>query len=489
MKSIKPEVYNFEVGSKRFLFDISKSMFFEIDSLAKEVLNLAPHYEENQLVNILADRHKRKDVLAVLREWREFKKWGFFQPKNDNEVLAEYKVPLFQLFLSASHGCNLSCRYCYSENKADWDYKQRMMSEDIARKSVDFVISEFAEKVNSLHIWLVGEGEPLMNFGLFKSLKKYCKRKEEKYKKKIYFLIGTNGTLFNEEILQYLNTEDQNQRISISIDGDRMVHNRMRIFKDGRGSYEVIRPWIERITSSGEFTSELRNTWASVVITGMTKNITEILKHLRELNFRRVQMKPVRAPRDKFFAITEENIKNIKKIYTDFTQFLIETALDDNLEYIKMILNRYDFLGRFIIRVLTGSKMTYRCRAGKNMVSVAANGDIYPCDSFVGNTEFRLGNVKTGWHKNKRKLFFDLHVAKKKICNTCWARYLCGGGCYYSAYLCNGRLDKPDPVNCQLVKHLIKLSLLFTTSVSEKNPGAFKKIYRLARFKDRGTFL
>lgn len=486
---MKPEVYEFEIDGRQFLFDISKSMFFEIDSLAKEVLNLARHHEENQLVNILADRHKRKDVLAVLREWRKVKKWGFFQPKNDNKILEEYKVPFFQLSLNASHYCNLNCHYCYSRNEASWDNKQRMMSEDIARKSVDFIVSEFAEKVNYFQIWFAGQGEPLMNFGLFKSVKKYCKRMEEKYKKKIYFLIGTNGTLLNEEILQYLNTENQNQRIAISIDGDRTVHDRMRIFKDGCGSYEAIRPWIERILSSGEFTNELRNCWASVVITGMTKNIIEILKHLRELNFRRVQMKPVRASRDKFYAITEKNIKRIKKIYTDFIQFLIETALDDNLEYIKMILNRYDFLSRFIIRVLTGSKMTYRCRAGKSMVSIAANGDIYPCDSFVGNTEFKLGNIETGWYENKRKSFFDLHVAKKDICNTCWARYLCGGGCYYTAYLCNGRLDKPDLVNCQLVKHLIKLSVLFVASVSEKSPEAFKKIYKLAEFKSKGAFI
>ena len=48
-------------------------------------------------------------------------------------------------------------------------------------------------------------GEPLLNFTLIKETVKYAIERVKESNKKINFSITTNGTLFNDEVIEYLN--------------------------------------------------------------------------------------------------------------------------------------------------------------------------------------------------------------------------------------------------------------------------------------------
>ena len=37
-------------------------------------------------------------------------------------------------------------------------------------------------------------------------------------------------------------------------------------------------------------------------------------------------------------------------------------------------------------------------------------------------------------------------------CRHCWARYLCGGGCFYENLGHTGHMHRPDPLYCLQVK-------------------------------------
>jgi uncharacterized protein len=43
-------------------------------------------------------------------------------------------------------------------------------------------------------------------------------------------------------------------------------------------------------------------------------------------------------------------------------------------------------------------------------------------------------------------------VENLPACRHCWARYLCGGGCFYDNLACTGDMRRPDPLFCRETK-------------------------------------
>ena len=69
------------------------------------------------------------------------------------------------------------------------------------------------------------------------------------------------------------------------------------------------------------------------------------------------------------------------------------------------------------------------CGAGKDYVAVTPEGDIYPCHQFVGNEAFKMGDVNNGITNGEIKKIFDAgNLLEKEDCQSCWAKYFCGGG-------------------------------------------------------------
>ena len=78
-----------------------------------------------------------------------------------------------------------------------------------------------------------------------------------------------------------------------------------------------------------------------------------------------------------------------------------------------------------------GSCRPLPCGAGNGYVSLSAKGDYFTChrtvdDRRTGSEAWPLG--WTAWHAGR---FLEArHVDGQEPCRSCWARYLCGGGCH-----------------------------------------------------------
>jgi len=91
------------------------------------------------------------------------------------------------------------------------------------------------------------------------------------------------------------------------------------------------------------------------------------------------------------------------------------------------------------------------CGAGKSLVSIASNGDIYPCH-MLQSKEYRLGNALADniLEAIRSGRLFGLTVDDIEACGQCEYRYLCGGGCrarscaYYGGAV--DQLDRCCPV-------------------------------------------
>lgn len=111
------------------------------------------------------------------------------------------------------------------------------------------------------------------------------------------------------------------------------------------------------------------------------------------------------------------------------------------------------------------------CGLGHSIISIAANGDVFPCH-MLHTPDFKLGNLcvnslKTILEK-QRNIWDTLTVNSIKDCETCEYKYLCGGGCRGRSYLYNNTLTNKDPF-CLLTKmYLDQRTKIFNKFTQEK---------------------
>lgn len=140
-------------------------------------------------------------------------------------------------------------------------------------------------------------------------------------------------------------------------------------------------------------------------------------------------------------------------------------------------INPHDYFARFVLRVFLRQKHTYRCGAASLAnLTVAPDGSFYPCEGFVGQKEYRLGDVATGFDAGAMERFARLYVDDKPGCQDCWARYLCGGGCYLLGAMVNNDIATPDPAECELTRSLVELAVGTLNSVQVRRPEALLEL-------------
>ena len=366
--------------------------------------------------------------------------------------------------LNTSEDCTLRCTYCYTGRPGTSVRRTsgRMEGSRI-RQAIDFFVEHLIDEAPEYTIGFGLTGEPLLRLDDFDLIQNYAEKRGLERGRRIRCIIGsTNGTLLSDEVHDHLTAlSPVREWPAISFDGPEWIHDAMRCFPDGSGSYGYIESRVKRWLAKD-------NASASATLTGTHPYVTDIFLHLFELGFRSILIKPVRTRPGRDFAIDARSIARVKEEYTRFVHFLLEQPPSDLLCYLSALSDR-DFFGRFLIRLLLGTRILYRCPAGKTDVSVDAEGDIYPCDSFIGIEEFRLGNVCTRMDEDKRRGFLALRVDEKHTCTSCWARYLCGGGCYYSGWLATGRMDTPDSIKCDLIRHLITVGMFLLSEVRARD--------------------
>ena len=210
------------------------------------------------------------------------------------------------LCLHIAHDCNLACQYCFAE-EGEYHGRRALMSFEVGKKALDFLIANSGSRKN-LEVDFFG-GEPLMNWQVVKDLVKYGREQEKLHNKKFRFTLTTNGVLLNDEIMEFLNKEMSN--VVLSIDGRKEVHDRMRPFRGGQGSYDLIVPKFQKLAES-------RNQEKYYIRGTFTRNnldFADDVIHYADLGFQQMSMEPVVADPAEDYAIREEDIPQILKEY------------------------------------------------------------------------------------------------------------------------------------------------------------------------------
>ena len=362
------------------------------------------------------------------------------------------KTVVKALCLHIAHDCNLACQYCFAE-EGEYHGRRALMSFEVGKKALDFLIANSGNRRN-LEVDFFG-GEPLMNWEVVKQLVEYGRSKEKEYNKNFRFTMTTNGVLLNDEIMEYCNREMSN--VVLSLDGRKEVNDKMRPFRGGKGSYDLIVPKFQKF-------AEMRGDKDYYVRGTFTRHNLDFSKDVMEfadLGFRSMSIEPVVAAPEEEYAIREEDLPQIMEEYDRLAEEYLKRKKEGrgfNFFHFNIDLNQ----GPCVAKRLSG------CGSGTEYLAVTPWGDLYPCHQFVGQEEFLLGNVDTGVTNERIRDEFKLcNVYAKDKCRDCFARFYCSGGCAANSYNFHGSITDAYDIGCAMQKKRIECAIMIKAALAE----------------------
>ena len=404
---------------------------------------------ETVLKEKLGDRYTEEDLKDILDAVTELTEQGRLFTKDIYEnligIVKQRKTVVKALCLHIAHDCNLACQYCFAE-EGEYHGRRALMSYEVGKKALDFLVANSGSRRN-LEVDFFG-GEPLLNFDVVKKLVAYGREIEKEKDKHFRFTLTTNGVLLNDDIIEFANREMDN--IVLSIDGRREVHNHMRPFKNGTGSYDFIIDKFKKVAES-------RNQQKYYVRGTFTHNnldFVEDVLHLADEGFEQISVEPVVADPNEPYAIQPEDIPQICEGYDILAKEMLARKKQGK---------GFNFFHYMID--LSGGPCVYKrlsgCGSGTEYLAVTPWGDLYPCHQFVGEEQFCLGNVDDGVvNTDMRDTFKLCNVYAKEECRNCFAKFYCSGGCAANAYPCHGEINKPYETGCELQRKRVECAIM-----------------------------
>lgn len=304
----------------------------------------------------------------------------------------EHSLSVANVTFQVTDACNLRCSYCYQINKSN-----HVMPFDVAARFIDMLLEndENTRKYidNSKKAGVIIEfigGEPFLEIELIDKITDYFIQqmilKNHPWQYHYMISIASNGTLyFNPKVQEYLKKHKHHLSFSISIDGNKELHDACRVFPDGSGSYDIA------MSAVHHFTNELGGIMGSKM-TLSPNNVQytfEALKSLIQEGYDEINLNCVyeKGWETKHATILYYQLKQI-------ADYLIDNDLDDKIFVSMFRQNSF--------RPKSKDDSENWCGGNGQMISVDWKGDIYPCirymESSLGDSvpPIKIGNVYDG---------------------------------------------------------------------------------------------
>lgn len=457
-------VHQYRNNGFNIVLDVNSGSIHLVDEISYRLigdLEKDPSLTDAALLSKYEGVFDRQDLLDSLDEIHQLAKAGqlFTEDIFKSAVLDFRNRPTVvkALCLNVAHDCNLACKYCFADEGEYHGGKKGLMSYEVGRQALDFLVANSGSRKN-LEVDFFG-GEPLMDWEVVKDLVSYGRSIEKEKHKNFRFTITTNGVLLNDEVMDFCNREMHN--VVMSLDGRSSVHNRMRPFRNGKGSYDLVVPKFQK------FAAQRRALGLQYYIRGTythyNLDFAADVIHFADLGFDQLSMEPVVAPQTEDYAIRPEDLPVLCDQYDILAREMIKREKEGR---------GFNFF-HFMID-LTGGPCVYKrlsgCGSGTEYLGVTPWGDLYPCHQFVGNEDFLLGNV---WEGIKRQdivsTFKGCNVYSRKECTNCFAKSYCSGGCAANSYNFHGRIDDVYEIGCQLERKRVECAIMIKAALASNH--------------------
>lgn len=418
------------------------------DIIEKDIYNKITSNNFDELDQIIIDSLlERKYLFENENEYKNF----ITSVDMKIEELEKKATPNF--LVVPSYACNLQCIYCYEQTymiKGTTDIDPLKMV-DLQFERIDKIMGAYEKKygktTDDIRITIMG-GEPLLRCNV-----KTISYIFEQTKKRNYTLdIVSNGVDLNYYIDLFNKYKDTLDHIQITVDGVKEIHDKRRIFRDGRGSFDLIMNNIHLSIDNG-ITIVLRVNVDATNINELSQLADKLVK---EFGYNKNLLPYLYLLQDGGCS-GEANIVNekigIEKIFELEDQ-------NPNMSIFRKKFHPADFI-ESIFNDVPYQPVLRHCGAAKNQFILDCKSNVYKCWHGIGNNDYRVGTFYPKYELNEEKInaWFNRSVRVLEKCKNCKYRYICGTGCPVAKHMSENNMNIKEP-SCVEYNELIKTIIL-----------------------------
>ena len=481
MNKGKPLYFKFSTDQNKYVYDTITNKIFQVDNQVYEILDDFFVLSREDLVRKHSRNHSNVQIESARDRIEEkIERNGLFFPKNTIEMklpmeeerfFSLYDGSLADLILNVTDQCNMRCQYCSFSGSYFYERKHQdnWMSFEMAKKVVDFFRTH-SRKSEKAYYSFYG-GEPFLNFSLIKKVVDYVKSTEKE--KQITFGTTTNGTLLNDDVIDFL--VDNKFTLTVSLNGPEKVHDRFRIFANSKPTFNTIINNLRRIRDKDEQYYDQKVAFNATIcppydLVGLM-NFFETYDLTKDQAVRTNFVEPNDTsffdqfdPKD---LDSSDGWKKLKSLYMEKTV---------KGERVNGFLS--SFFQKGIMRLHKRSMANLdgeihlmgMCNPGVRRLFVSPEGKFHICEKI--GYHLPIGDVENGFDFERIRSLLDRFISiSQKDCTQCWAMRLCSS-CFFQAKKNNHLDEKRKKEYCPIEKNSLKSLLITYCSILERNPKA-----------------
>ena len=413
--------------------------------------------ETNSLLNVLEeefDAFRRVEAgEATEKDWLQLKRYteqGYLK----ETVLEEIEHPasqfmrdnldsgIEQLTMCATQLCGLRCSYCtYSGNyEHQRSHSDKSMSLEMMKKCVDFIMAR-SRNIADATISFYG-GEPLLAIENIIACIEYVKT--EYQGRKTTISLTSNGVVFNEKIIRFLEKNDVG--VAISLDGPKHVHDKSRVFADGKGSFDTV---ISNLHYIRESYPEFYDKLSFLATAGPGVNVKDVVDFYNDANLfsnKPITLNTINSHNSKF-DVYYDDLFHIPYRYQVLKKLLAELGLYSNDKLSPLFANNF-LRTKDIYKSLSGSMRSKShpggpCLPGIMRPFVDVSGNIFACEKVSEESQVMIiGHIDTGFDYDKVDAVLNVGRLTESVCKKCWAFNHCN--------LCVAACDGGDSLSAKI---------------------------------------
>ncbi|MBO7189926.1 MAG: radical SAM protein [Alistipes sp.] len=376
-------------------------------------------------------------VVATEEQFFEFISKGLY--KEIFSLLADY-VPIDQqrkvrtpkdytlLTVLPNNMCNFSCSYCYSAMGRNKD----QLSPSILKKAIDYFFESKDDKFDRpLTISFMGGGEPMLSWDVVKFGVLYARQLSISKNIKLNIRIITNGSILNDEHLQFI--KEQHIDVSVSFE----IIPEIQALQ--RKHNEIVTANINRLISFG-IPVQLNATITPINVNRITEMVEIVNRDYSAV--KNIMFEPVVA--ETMFATPED----MRQFYQQYIEGFIQG---------RILADKYNISLTSFAYLRTIFPLERAC---PGEFCITAKGDITGCycvDSemmpLFDMTKYGSINDNIIFDESKYRNLINNNVYSKPECADCEVRWNCGGGCFHQ-YNTYGKPYRDEA--CKFTKDFVK---------------------------------
>lgn len=371
------------------------------------------------------------EAFQALNDW---------ETENSPEVKSgKVSVGIRSLTINVTQICNLKCTYCAAGGDGTYGSAQTKINVEKTLPQLKFFLERVPEG-GRFNITFLG-GEPLLYPDGIQEIGNYVRLMTAGRKVQVSFSIVTNGTLINEKTLAVLKSLKAN--VTVSVDGPAETNDKSRPSKDGRSSTALVVEGVQQLRGACD---EL----GLLTLHGVFHR--DNLELLKAYDF----YLALGADRYEFTYSVEENDDASNKQFLDQMNLIAAKAYDLGGEHELRKVGVFDQY----FKALDNQQQTENfCGSGKSFLMMDARNNLYTCPWEVGNKQEQVGQgVDVDFARMEAE---QAPLIEKNNCQSCWARFLCGGGCMFIHKKGTGSKHQKDGQFCFRTRGLIATALMY----------------------------